>query len=42
MKMGEIEPEADFKMYEELTGDSVEELCEQLEITVDYFMMEFV
>ena len=28
--------------YEQLTGDSVEELCEQLEITVDYFMMEFV
>jgi hypothetical protein len=28
--------------YEQLTGDSVEELCEKLEITVDYFMMEFV
>jgi hypothetical protein len=28
--------------YEELTGDSVEELCEKMEITVDYFMEEFV
>ena len=28
--------------YEELTGDSVEELCENMEITVDYFIMEFI
>jgi hypothetical protein len=28
--------------YEELTGDSVEELCAELEITVDYFIMEFI
>lgn len=28
--------------YEELTGENVEELCERMEITVDYFIMEFI
>ena len=28
--------------YEQLTGSSVEELCEKLEVTVDYFLEEFV
>lgn len=28
--------------YEELTGEDVEELCSRMEITVDYFMEEFV
>jgi hypothetical protein len=28
--------------YEELTGENVEELCERMEITVSYFIEEFI
>jgi hypothetical protein len=28
--------------YEQLTGECVEKLCEKMEITVDYFLEEFV
>jgi hypothetical protein len=31
-----------FYWYEELSGSSIEELCEKLEITVDYFIQEFI